>query len=97
VDDMPEGGVVCMASQSAAGRLALLANMLVFTGLALSWESPDIRPPGKGEGEGGTGLYCPFCPLELSRRPDEGNVLFCDTDGLISEDQALSSPLTPRS
>ena len=86
-----------MASQSVAERLALLANLLVFTGLALSWDAPDIRSPGKGEGEGGAGLYCPFCRLELSRRPDEGNVLFCDTDGLIGEDQALSSPPTPRS
>ena len=86
-----------MASRSRAGRLALLASMLVFTSLTLGWDKAEIRPPGKGEGEGDTDLYCPFCDDELSRRPDEGNVLFCEKDGMIDEDQALSSPRTPRS
>lgn len=82
-----------MASRSRAGRLALLASMLVFTGLDLSWDRPRIDAPGEGEGEGGTGLFCPFCPRELSRREDEEGALFCRLDGPIDEDEALTSPL----
>lgn len=83
-----------MASRSRAGRLALLASVLVFTGLDLSWDRPRIDAPGEGEGEGGggTGLFCPFCGHELSKREDEGGAFFCRVDGPIDEDQALTSP-----
>lgn len=86
-----------MASRSRVGRLALLANMLVFTGMDLSYDRPRIDSPGEGEGEGGTGLYCPFCKRELSRREDEEDALFCGLDGPIDEEEALSSPPKPRS
>ena len=90
-------GVVCMASRSRAGRLALLANMLVFTSLNLPYRGPRIDSPGEGEEEGGTGLYCPFCDRPLLRREDEEGALFCVLDGPIDEDEALRSPSKPRS
>lgn len=89
--------MVCVADRSLGGRLMLLTNVFVLTGLSLSWDIPEIRAPGEGEDGGGTGMYCPYCRLELSRRPDEGNVLFCDDDGAIDEDEALTTPPPPRS
>lgn len=86
-----------MASRSRAGRLVVLANMLVFTGLGLSLDRPRIDSPGEGEGGGGTGMYCPFCPRELSRREDEEDALFCSVDGPIDEEEALRSPFKPGS
>lgn len=78
-----------MAGRMLAGRLVLLAHLFTLAGLSLSWDHADFRPPGRGEGEGGTGRYCPFCHQPLSYVK---NVLICDNDGEISESAALLSP-----
>lgn len=80
-----------MADRSVGRQLVLLTNMFMLAGLSLSWDGADKRAPGEGEGRS-VRRWCPYCGRRLSRRPDEGNVLFCRVDGAISEDQALSSP-----
>jgi hypothetical protein len=85
-----------MANRSLGGRLLLLGSMLIASGLALGWDVPDYRPPGEGEGERGTGKFCPLCGFELTLRTDMGNILFCDDDGEVDGEEALASPPPPR-
>jgi hypothetical protein len=86
-----------VADRSLGSQLTLLAKIFILTGLLLGWDAPDIRTPGRGEEGGNTGMYCPHCGFELSRRPDEGNALFCDDDGAIGEDEALGPSPPARS
>ena len=83
-----------MADRSGRGWCSLLSSMFMLSSLSLSYNNPDLRSPGRDEGEGGNGKYCPYCGRRLSKRPE--NVLFCRVDGEISLDQALDSP-PPRS
>ena len=84
-----------MADRSLRGwRLAVLSSMFVLSGLSLSYDKPDLRSPGRDEGEGGSRKYCPYCYKRLTRRSND--FLFCRDCGAVSEDQALNSP-PPRS
>lgn len=80
-----------MTGHSLRGRLVLPAALFFLTTLSLPWRKPWIRAPGRTEGQEGSGLYCPYCHRTLQRRPDEGNILFCPYDGVISEADALAS------
>ena len=83
-----------MAVRLPRVRRALLGSMFILSGLSLSYDNPDLRSPGRDEGEGSSRKYCPYCPRRLSRRSN--NDLFCRVCGAISEDEARDSPL-PRS
>lgn len=82
-----------MVGRSLRERLVLL-NMFMLASLSLGYVRPDPQPPGRREGPGGAGLYCPHCRRELEWRTDEETFLFCDEDGAIAEEDALP-PLRP--
>jgi len=69
--------------------LVLLPSLFILTGLSQNFDVPDARPPGRPRLGGSTRKYCPYCGVPLSQ---SGNVLACDDDGEIREDEALNSP-----
>ena len=81
---------MCMADLRLWGRLVLFPSLFILTGLSQNFDVPDARHPGRGQLGGSIRRYCPYCGVPLSRLP--GNVLACDDDGVISEDEALNSP-----
>ena len=96
-----------MADRSLRARLSLAADLLLVTGLALGYDLPDFRAPGRPEESPGvpTELFCPRedpsrndspCIAKLTRRQDLGGILFCRDHGPIGDDEALIDP-PPRS
>ena len=82
---------MCVTGHSLRARVVLPASLFILASLSLPWKKPRIPPPGRPEGKEGVGRYCPTCHRKLTRRPEEGNVLFCRYDGVISEADALTS------
>lgn len=83
-----------MAGARLGAPLGLLTNLLVLTGLTLSYDRPEIRAPGLPEqGSPVSGRWCGKCgrTLEEEAMPS-GPVYSCLVHGPLDEEDIRSSP-----
>ena len=83
-----------MAGRSLGTRLGLLTNLLVLTGLTLSYKGPDLRAPGDPEeGFPVGGPWCGKCgrTLEEEAMPS-GSIYSCPIHGPLYKEDIRSSP-----